>query len=82
MVINMLWTEKYRPRRVNQIVGQHQFVIDAETWIENKNMPNVLAYGKAGTGKTSAAMALAIELLGDDFKDNFYETNSTNRNYR
>ena len=41
MVINMLWTEKYRPRRVNQIVGQHQFVIDAETWIENKNMPNV-----------------------------------------
>jgi replication factor C small subunit len=72
MVINMLWTEKYRPRKINQIVGQHQFVIDAETWIENKNMPNVLAYGKAGTGKTSAAMALAIELLGDDFKDNFY----------
>ena len=73
----MLWTEKYRPRKINQIVGQHQFVIDAETWIENKNMPNVLAYGKAGTGKTSAAMALAIELLGDDFKDNFYEINAS-----
>jgi len=77
MVINMLWTEKYRPRKINQIVGQHQFVIDAETWIENKNMPNVLAYGKAGTGKTSAAMALAIELLGVDFKDNFYEINAS-----
>ena len=46
--MKMLWTEKYRPKRIADVVGQYNFTIDAESWIEQNNMPNVLLYGVAG----------------------------------
>ena len=73
----MLWTEKYRPSKLSDIVGQEHFVLDAEQWVLEKNMPNVLAYGMQGTGKTGAAIALAKSMLGDLFKDNFFEVNAS-----
>ena len=38
----MLWTEKYRPSKLEHIIGQEHFVLDAKTWVEENNMPNVL----------------------------------------
>jgi len=73
----MLWTEKYRPSKLSDIVGQEHFVLDAEQWVLEKNMPNVLAYGVAGTGKTGAGIALAKDMLGEAFKDNFFEVNAS-----
>tara|TARA_R110000803_G_scaffold86474_1_gene152833 strand:- start:12643 stop:13557 length:915 start_codon:yes stop_codon:yes gene_type:complete len=73
----MLWTEKYRPNKIGEIVGQEHFVMDATSWIEDKNMPNVLLFGNAGTGKTAAGIALAKCILGDNFKDNFVEVNAS-----
>jgi len=73
----MLWTEKYRPSKLSDIVGQEHFVLDAEQWVLEKNMPNVLAYGVAGTGKTGAGIALAKDMLGETFKDNFFEVNAS-----
>jgi len=75
--IKMLWTEKYRPSNINQIVGQEHFVMDALSWIEEKNMPNVLLYGNPGNGKTTGGIVLAKELLGDNFKDNYVEVNAS-----
>ena len=71
----MLWTEKYRPSKLSDIVGQEHFVLDAEQWVLEKNMPNVLAYGVAGTGKTGAG--IAKDMLGETFKDNFFEVNAS-----
>ena len=73
----MLWTEKYRPSKLSDIAGQEHFVLDAEQWVLEKNMPNVLAYGVAGTGKTGAGIALAKDMLGEAFKDNFFEVNAS-----
>jgi len=73
----MLWTEKYRPSKLSDIVGQEHFVLDAEQWVLEKNMPNVLAYGVAGTGKTGAGIALAKDMLGETFQDNFFEVNAS-----
>ena len=73
----MLWTEKYRPSKLSDIAGQEHFVLDAEQWVLENNMPNVLAYGMQGTGKTGAAIALAKSMLGDLFKDNFFEVNAS-----
>lgn len=73
----MLWTEKYRPKKLRDIKGQETFVLDAEVWVEDKNMPNVLLYGNAGTGKTGAGLALAKSILGEGAKDNFVEVNAS-----
>ena len=73
----MLWTEKYRPSKLSDIVGQEHFIMDAETWVEGKDMPNILLYGRAGLGKTAAGLALAKSILGDDASDNFFEVNAS-----
>jgi len=72
-----LWTEKYRPTRLNEIIGQTNFVLDAEHWVVNKEMPNVLLYGVAGVGKTAAAISLANGILEDNRKNNFFEINAS-----
>ena len=69
----MLWTEKYRPKAIHEIIGQESFKMDAENWIEIKDMPNTLLYGTAGVGKTAAAGALANEMLGQEMDSNYYE---------
>jgi|TARA_R100000081_G_C4818549_1_gene177392 replication factor C small subunit len=73
----MLWTEKYRPNKLGDIVGQEHFVMDALSWKEEKDMPNILAYGNSGNGKTSAMIALAKTMLGESFSDNFIEVNAS-----
>jgi len=74
----MLWTEKYRPKRIADVVGQYNFTIDAEGWIQNKEqMPNLLLYGVAGVGKTAAGIALANDILQEDVDNNFFEINAS-----
>ena len=73
----MLWTEKYRPKKLGDVVGQYNFTIDAESWVEQGNMPNVLLYGIAGVGKTAAGIALANDILKEDVDNNFFEINAS-----
>jgi len=73
----MLWTEKYRPQRLSEVVGQEHFVMDSTNWAVNKEMPNVLIYGGSGTGKTTVALALATSMLGKDTASNFFEVNAS-----
>lgn len=73
----MLWTEKYRPQKLSELLGQPGFVIDAEHWIEDEDMPNVLLHGVAGTGKTTAALVLAKSLLKNEAEGNFVEINAS-----
>jgi|TARA_B100001939_G_scaffold344626_1_gene359495 replication factor C small subunit len=76
--MKMLWTEKYRPKRIADVVGQYNFTIDAEGWIQNKEqMPNLLLYGVAGVGKTAAGIALANDILQEDVDNNFFEINAS-----
>ncbi len=71
------WVEKYRPTKLSDIVGHEQIVKRLKQYVENKNMPNMLFSGTAGIGKTSAAVALAKELFGETFKQNFLELNAS-----
>ena len=70
----MLWTEKYRPSTIEQIVGQDKFVNDVKNW---DIMPNLILYGPAGVGKTAAANVVANLILGEDKQSNFYEINAS-----
>lgn len=71
----MLWTEKYRPQKLDEIVGQGAFISDARHWGEG--MPNLLLYGPAGVGKTASAGVLANMILGDAKAGNFFEINAS-----
>lgn len=73
----MLWTEKYRPNKIQDVIGQEHFVIDAQNWIEMNEMPNLLLYGNSGIGKTAGAIALSKSLLKEHFKENFFEINAS-----
>ncbi len=73
----MNWTEKYRPKTIENIVGQPKFVDDALSWVEKDNLPNVLLYGRPGTGKTSAAYVLGMQYLGENMRSNFLEINAS-----
>ena len=71
----MLWTEKYRPETLEEILGQDKFVSDARNWKDG--MPNLLLFGEAGIGKTAAAGVIANFVLGEDKESNFFEINAS-----
>ena len=73
----MLWTEKYRPKNIHELIGQEIFKLDAENWIEIKDMPNTLLYGQAGVGRTAAAGILANEMLESEMDSNYFEINAS-----
>jgi replication factor C small subunit len=76
-MIDAIWVEKYRPEQVSDIVGQDAIVERLKGYIETKNMPNMLFAGPPGTGKTTAALALAKGLFGRDWHANFLELNAS-----
>jgi len=56
---NSLWTEKYRPDTLDGYVGNEHVVDKVKIYIENGDVPHLLLYGTAGTGKTTLAKIIA-----------------------
>ena len=75
--MNEIWTEKYRPKVLDDIVGQKHIVDKLKSYVAAKNMPHLMFTGPAGVGKTTCSLALARELFGDDWKGNFMELNAS-----
>lgn len=71
------WTEEYRPRKLSDIVGQKEIVSILKAYVKEKNMPNLLFAGPPGIGKTTAALALARDLYGENYKDSLLELNAS-----
>jgi len=72
-----IWIEKYRPKILSEVAGQDEIVERLKAYVKIKNVPHLLFAGPAGTGKTTCALALAKELFGESWKQNFNELNAS-----
>jgi len=75
--VKYIWVEKYRPATLDEVVGQDEIVARLKAYVRAGNLPHLLFAGPAGTGKTTCAIALARELFGDTWSNNFAETNAS-----
>jgi replication factor C small subunit len=70
------WTEKYRPKKLDDMVGQDAIVERLEAYVREKSLPHLLFAGPAGCGKTTAALCITNELFGG-VRGNFLELNAS-----
>ncbi|MDR0198847.1 MAG: replication factor C small subunit [Methanomassiliicoccaceae archaeon] len=75
--MNEIWTERYRPKNLGDVVGQRHVTERLKAYVSAGNMPHLLLTGPAGTGKTTCALAMAKEMFGDEWKGNFIELNAS-----
>jgi replication factor C small subunit len=72
-----VWVEKYRPQTLKDMVGQEGIVPLLSAYAAKKSFPHLLFAGPPGTGKTTAALALAKDLYGAEWRQNFLELNAS-----
>ena len=63
---DFLWVEKYRPKKISDCILSEDLKNTFTKFLKNKELPNLLLSGTAGTGKTTVAKALCEE-LGCDY---------------
>ena len=73
----LIWTEKYRPKKLDEIVDQKHIVSRLKAFVKDGSIPHMLFAGPPGVGKTAAAIAMARELFGEHWRDNYLELNAS-----
>ena len=63
---HLLWTEKYRPKNIEDCILPERLKKPFQEYVTQKNIPNLLLTGGAGVGKTTVAKAMCNE-IGCDF---------------
>lgn len=76
-VAHLLWTEKYRPRALDDVVNQGDVVSRLKFFVKEKNVPHLLFVGPPGVGKTTVALALVHDLYGEDYRRYVLEMNAS-----
>ncbi|MEM3382583.1 MAG: replication factor C small subunit [Nitrososphaerales archaeon] len=75
---NLMWVEKYRPSKLEDLVNQSSIVARLKSMLNSPNeMPHLLFAGPPGTGKTTAALCVARSILKDYWKDYTLELNAS-----
>jgi DNA polymerase III delta prime subunit len=69
--------EKYRPSKLDDIISQPNNIAILKEAIHHKQIPHMLFYGPAGTGKTSTILALSKEYYGVHYKEMILELNGS-----
>jgi DNA polymerase III delta prime subunit len=72
---NLLWVEKYRPKTLSDCILPIDLNTVLNGMVKEGSIPNMMLYGKAGTGKTTVARAIAHDIDADSIIINCSEEN-------
>ena len=73
---NSLWVEKYRPSNLDTYIGNEHLKSKVKVYLESGDLPHLLLYGRAGTGKTTLAKLLVNNIDCDYLYINASDENS------
>ncbi len=76
-MFNTLWIDKYKPKSLNEIVGNELIIENLKEMVKSKNIPNMIFSGISGIGKTSTAICMLRDLYKEDFFENILELNAS-----
>src|SRR5919109_3579668 len=74
---NLIWSEKYRPKKLSEVVDQKEIIKVISNLFKGADIPQRLFSGQAGVGKTTTALCIAMELLGEEWRKNTLELNAS-----
>ena len=73
-----MWVEKYRPTKLSFIINQKEVIGSLKSLLKNMfEMPHLMFSGSAGVGKTTVAICLAREILGQNWREHTLELNAS-----
>ena len=75
-VNNSLWVEKYRPRTLDEYVGNDHLKEKVSDYLKSGEVPHLLFFGKAGTGKTTLAKLIVNSINCDHIIINASDENN------
>jgi replication factor C small subunit len=78
MSVTGMWVEKYRPTKLSEIVNQTEIIGSLKALIKDPtDMPHLLFSGSAGVGKTTTALCITRQILGEYTKECTLELNAS-----
>jgi len=78
MALSGMWVEKYRPTKLSEIVNQTEIIGSLDKLIKDPtDMPHLMFSGSAGVGKTTTALCISKQILGEYAKDYTLELNAS-----
>jgi replication factor C small subunit len=74
----LMWIEKYRPRTLDEVVNQEETVQGLKALLKTPaTLPHLLFAGPPGTGKSTIALCIARQLMGETFRKLVLELNAS-----
>src|SRR3990167_9206199 len=72
-----VWTEKYRPKKFEDMVGQEEVIKRVKSLVNSFNIPHLLFAGPSGIGKSTLALIIVKQLFEDSWRENYLELNAS-----